>query len=217
MEIEAKFLEININKLRKIIKENGGKRVHKLMLYRRYVFNLQDKNMNGYIRTREENGKRTMTVKTYKANSKYALEHEIEIKSSLDEIKNLLIASGFILKAYQETLREKWQINGCPEIAIDSIPGIPTYVELECTNEKEIKRVAKLLDLDMADAKYGAYTTQFIDYYGMKKEDINSNIPSLTFKNIDKELKPYIKQNKDLVKEVKKEHLKLILKNKIKI
>ena len=35
-------------------------------------------------------------------------------------------------KAYQETLREKWSLGECLEIAIDTIPGIPTYVELEC-------------------------------------------------------------------------------------
>jgi hypothetical protein len=39
LEIEAKFLEININDLRKKIKENGGKKIHKMVMYKRYVFN----------------------------------------------------------------------------------------------------------------------------------------------------------------------------------
>jgi hypothetical protein len=90
-------------------------------------------------------------------------------------------------------------------------------VELECKNEKEIKRVAKLLDLDFSKAEYGAYDKQFVDYYGMQKEDINNSVSSLTFKNIDKELKSYIKKNKDLLSSVKKAHLELIKKNKIKL
>ena len=49
----------------------------------------------------------------------------------------------------------------------------------------------------------------------MKKEDINNLISSLTFKNIDKELKNYVKKNHDLLKKVKKENLELIKKNKI--
>lgn len=216
MEIEAKFLNININNLRKKIKDNGGKKVHKMMLYERYVFHLQT-GEKGYIRTRQENGKVTITIKTYPKDSKYALESEIEVKSSLEEAKNFLLAGGFKIKAYHQTLREKWQINGCPEIAIDTIPGIPTYVELECNNEKEIKRVAKLLDLDFNKAEYGAYDKQFVDYYGMIKVDINDNISSLTFKNIDKELKQYIKKNNDLLKDTKKIHLDLITKNKIKL
>lgn len=52
METEAKFIEIDINKLIKIIKENGGKKVHKMMLYERYVFLLQT-GEKGYIRTRQ--------------------------------------------------------------------------------------------------------------------------------------------------------------------
>ena len=210
MEIEAKFLEIDINKLRKIIKKNNGIRVHKMMLYERYVFKLQS-GEKGYIRTRSENGKVTITIKKYPKDSKYALENEIEIKDSLENAKEFLLAAGFEIKAYQQTLREKWQINGCPEIAIDSIPGIPTYVELECNSEKEIKKLDKLLELDFDKAEFGAYDKQFVDYYGMKSENINNDINKLTFKNIDKELFGYIKKNKELLKIVKKNHLELCI------
>ena len=37
-EIEGKILNININDLRKKLKLKKAKRVHKMMLYRRYVF-----------------------------------------------------------------------------------------------------------------------------------------------------------------------------------
>jgi adenylate cyclase class 2 len=63
LEIEAKFMEININDLRKKIKENGGKRVHKMVMYKRYVFDLLDSKEKGYIRTRDENGRITITLK----------------------------------------------------------------------------------------------------------------------------------------------------------
>jgi adenylate cyclase class IV len=213
-EIEGKFLDININDLRKKLKLNGAKKIHKMMLYRRYVFHLLS-GEKGYIRTRQENKLVTITVKTYPKDSKFAKESEIVVNSTLEESRDFLLAQGYKLKAYQETLREKWSLGDCLEIAIDTIPGIPTYVELECKSEKEIKRVAKLLDLDYSKIEYGAYDKQFVDYYGMKKEDINNLISSLTFKNIDKELKNYVKKNHDLLKKVKKENLELIKKNKI--
>jgi adenylate cyclase class IV len=213
-EIEGKFLDININDLRKKLKLNGAKKIHKMMLYRRYVFHLLS-GEKGYIRTRQENKFVTITVKTYPKDSKFAKESEIVVNSTLEESRDFLLAQGYKLKAYQETLREKWSLGDCLEIAIDTIPGIPTYVELECKSEKEIKRVAKLLDLDYSKIEYGAYDKQFVDYYGMKKEDINNLISSLTFKNIDKELKNYVKKNHDLLKKVKKENLELIKKNKI--
>jgi len=215
-EIEGKFLNININDLRKKLKLNNAKKVHKMMLYKRYVFHLLT-GEKGYIRTRQENKLVTITIKTYPKDSKFAKESEIVVNSSLEESRDFLLAQGYKLKAYQETLREKWALGDCTEIAIDSIPGIPSYVELECKSEKEIKRIAKLLDLDYSKVEYGAYDKQFVDYYGMQKEDINNSISSLTFKNIEKELKNYIKKNNDLVKKVKKDHLELINKNKIKI
>jgi len=215
-EIEGKFLEININDLRKKLKLNNAKKIHKMMLYKRYVFKLLNK-QKGYIRTRQENKSVTITIKTYPENSKFANETEIVVNSTLEESRDFLLAQGYELKAYQETLREKWSLGDCLEIAIDSIPGIPSYVELECKNEKEIKKIAKLLDLDYSKIEYGAYDKQFMDYYGIKKDDINSAISSLTFKNIDKELKSHMIKNNDLLKKVKKDHLELIKKNKIKL
>lgn len=214
-EIEAKFLDINVKEIQKKIKLHGGKKIHKLMLYRRYVFDLMD-NKKGYIRARQENNKITITMKTYPEDSKFADENEIEVNSTLDDAKNFLIAQGYKLKHYHETLREKWSLGECHEIAIDYIPGIPTYIELECKNEKAIKRIAKLLDLNMDKAEYDPYWKQYVDYYGIDKNDIISKtVPTLTFKNIDKELKNFIKINHDLVKTVKSNQLEIIKKNKI--
>jgi adenylate cyclase class 2 len=212
-EFEAKFLEINYNSLVKKIKENGGKLVHPLMLYKRYVFLLQDKTKKGYARIREENGKVTMTIKTYDK-SKYANESEVELSSSFEEAKDFMINAGFRLKAYQETLREKWKVTGCNEIAIDTIPGIPTYVELECNNEKNIKNLAAKLDFDFSKAEYGPYDKQFVDYYGLTKIEINDKVSELTFKNVINNLKPFIRKNKDLLKTVAKEQLALYRKAK---
>jgi len=215
-EIEGKFLEINITDLRKRLKANNAKKIHKMMLYKRYVFNLLN-GEKGFIRTREENNAVTITVKTYPKNSKYALESEISVNGTLEKSRDFLLSQGYKVKAYQETLREKWSLGHCLEIAIDSIPGIPTYVELECKNEKEIKRVAGLLGLDYSKIEYGAFDKQFADYYGLTKEQLNEKVSSLTFKNIDKELSKFIKKNKDLLKKCKKDHLDLINKNRIKL
>jgi adenylate cyclase class IV len=215
-EIEGKFLEINIADLRKRLKANKAKKIHKMILYKRYVFNLLN-GEKGFIRTREENNAVTITVKTYPKNSKYALESEISVNGTLEQSRDFLLAQGYKIKAYQETLREKWSLGDCLEIAIDSIPGIPTYVELECKNEKEIKRVAGLLGLDYSKIEYGAFDKQFADYYGLTKEQLNEKVSSLTFKNIDKELSKFIKKNKDLLKKCKKDHLDLINKSKIKL
>ena len=212
-EIEAKFLEVDVKELRKNIKEIGGKLIHPLMLYKRYAFFLINKKQKGYARVRQENGKVTMTIKTYDE-SKYANEYEVELNNSLEEAKDFMIGAGFKIKAYQETLREKWNIAGCNEIVIDTVPGIPTYVELECNNEENIKKLAKKLGLDYSKANYGAFDKQFIQYYGLSANQINNKISMLTFKNIINELKPYLKKNKELLKNIAKEQLLLYKKAK---
>lgn len=216
LEIEAKFLDIDIPKMIKKIKELNGKRIHKMVLYKRYAFDLLNNNEKGYIRCRDENGIITITLKKYKPNTKYATEYEITLKngSSIDDAKNILEAQGYKVKAYQETLREKWSLPGCLEIAIDTLPGLPTYIELECKNEKEIKRVSKLLDLDMKDAKYGPFVNEYISYYNINID--NGKYPNLTFKNINKELNPSDDEKIKFLNEMKKINLNLIKQKKIK-
>jgi len=212
-EIEAKFLEVDAKEVRKNIIDIGGKLVHPLMLYKRYAFFLINKKQKGYARVRQENGKVTMTIKTYDE-SKYANEYEVELNNSLEEAKEFMVSAGFKIKAYQETLREKWSIAGCSEIVIDTVPGIPTYIELECNSEENIKKLAKKLGLDYSKANYGAFDKQFVQYYGLSANQINNKVSMLTFKNIINELKPYLKKNKELLKNIAKEQLLLYKKAK---
>jgi adenylate cyclase class 2 len=212
-EIEAKFLEVDAKEVRKNIIDIGGKLVHPLMLYKRYAFFLINKRQKGYARVRQENGKVTMTIKTYDE-SKYANEYEVELNNSLEEAKEFMVSAGFKIKAYQETLREKWSIAGCSEIVIDTVPGIPTYVELECNSEENIKKLAKKLGLDYSKANYGAFDKQFVQYYGLSANQINNKVTMLTFRNIINELKPYLKKNKELLKNISKEQLLLYKKAK---
>jgi adenylate cyclase class 2 len=216
LEIEAKFLEININELKSKVKKLGGKKIHKMVMYKRYVFDLLDPNEKGYIRTRDENGKITITLKKYPPNTKYAQEFEVALEkgSTIDDAKTILEAQGYKVKAYQESLREKWSLLGCPEIAIDTLPGLPTYVELECKNENEIKKLAKILGFDMKNAKYGPFVNEYKSYYDINIDD--GKHPNITFKNIDKELKPNDKSRKDFLSKIKKQNLDLIKLNKIK-
>jgi len=195
-EIEASFLNINIKNIRKKLRELGANKIHNLTFYKRYTFDLLN-NQNGFIRIRQEYKKVTMTLKTFDKNSKYANETEIILKSSLEEAKQFLINMGYIFKSYQESIREKWSLNECHEIAIDIIPGLPTYIELECSNENSIKKLANKLDLNFNDAKYGNYSDFYNIYYNIDKEIINKKLKKLTFNNINKEIKSFIKNNYD--------------------
>ena len=80
--------------------------------------------------------------------------------------------------------------------------------------ENEIKKLSKVLGFEMKNAKYGPFTNEYMSYYG---NSVNINyVPSLTFKNIDKEIKPETKTQKDFLVKMKKQNLDLIKINKIK-
>jgi len=211
IEYEAKFLDINHDELVKKIKSLGAILKQPNTFYRRSVFGLCDVK-RGYVRVRDEGDKTTLTAKIYK-NPDYPEEFELQIKDGFEKGKAFLESLNLNEKAYHETMREKWHLqltkkkNDICEIAFDCIPGLPMYVEVECKTESNLNKAIKLLDLGNYEKRYGAYGKTFVEYYGMAETEINNDIKSLTFENIEKELKPYIHKNEELLSRIAKEHL----------
>jgi hypothetical protein len=180
----------------------------------------------GYVRVRDEGNQTKLTAKIYK-DSQFPEEYEVTIKDDFENGKAFLGALNLTEKSYHETMREIWVLplgklntDDC-EIAFDSIPGIPLYVEIECKTKANLNKAIKILNLDSktkTNNKYkkffGSYGKCFVEYYDMTENDINNLIPKLTFENIQNELKPYIKKNKELLKDVSRQHLQVYNKNK---
>jgi adenylate cyclase class 2 len=223
IEFEGRILDINPEELIAKIKAVGGKLKKELTLYRRSVFGLCDIK-RGFVRVRDEGDKVTMTAKIYK-DPKFPQEYELQLKDNFENGQAFLEALNLNKKAYHETMREKWSIpkpgknkhgHELCEVAIDYIPGLPVYAELECKTKEDLHKTAKLLNVKVADLMYGGYGKVFVHYYDMAENEINNVIPSLTFKNIKTELKPYIHKNEDILKRVARTHLdvyKTIKKN----
>ena len=214
IEFEAKFLDINKDNLVEKLKSLGAKMIQPNTLYKRCMYGLCDVK-RGYVRVRDEGNKTTLTAKIYK-DSKFPEEYEVTIKDDFENGKAFLGALNLTEKSYHETMREKWILNlgksnnknnnEC-EIAFDSIPGIPLYVEIECKSKQNLNKAIKLLKLNNAKKCFGSYGKCFVEYYDMTENDINNLIPKLTFENIYNELKPYIKKNEDILKNVSRQHL----------
>ena len=219
IEFEVKFLDINKDELVEKLKSLGASLKQTNSLYKRCMYGLCDVK-RGYVRVRDEGDKITLTAKIYK-DSKFPEEYEVQIKDNFENGKAFLGALNLTEKSYHETMREKWilqlgktHMDEC-EIAFDSIPGIPLYVEIECKTKKNLDKAIKILNLDSKNNStkykkyYGSYGKCFVEYYDMTENDINNLIPKLTFENIQNELKPYIKKNKDLLKDVSRHHLEV--------
>lgn len=211
-EYEAKFLDINIEVMRKKLTSIGSTIVHPMIKYDRTAYDLFDPKKEGFARVRSEHNKVTLTAKIYN-NTKFPDEYEIEAKDSYEKCLEFMKGLGFIEKAVQESYREKWTHNLAHEITFDVLPGLPTYMEIDCDSEENLNKLIDMLQLDKSKMRFGSFGLTYDEYYGITPEMINKHIPYLTFSNTINELAP--KKNKDLLLKIIDEQKKLFGKAKI--
>jgi hypothetical protein len=77
-------------------------------------------------------------------------------------------------------------------------------MEIDCTSEEKLNKLIEKLELDKSKMRFGSFDNTYEEYYGISKDVINNNTPSLTFKNILKEIKPT--KNQELLKKVFKSY-----------
>lgn len=175
IEIEAKFLNIDIEALREALRSNGASLIHEERLMRRKNFDHPDarlEKIGGWIRVRDEGDKTTLA---YKQLVDRTIEGTKEISvdvSDFEKVCDFLIAIGMNSKAYQETKRERWELDGV-EVTIDTWPWIPTFVELEGHSEEKLKEVAVKLELVWSKALHGSVETAYQDCYNVSEEEID--------------------------------------------
>jgi adenylate cyclase class IV len=199
-EFEAKFINVDVRKIREKLVNIGANIVHESMKMVRTAYFLCDQNKKGYFRIRDELGKIFMTVKDYSKNLDFPEEYEVSIDQDFQTARQFANAIGLKEKAYQESYREKWQHPLAHEICLDTIPGIPIYLEIDSTSKENLEKLIKLLNMNTQDMRFGAFDRLYEEYYGIPREIINNKTKSLTFKNILKEIHPT--KNEDLLKKI---------------
>lgn len=201
-EFEAKFININVKDVKQKLQNIGAKKIHKRTKMIRSAFYLCDEKAKGFARIRQEYKKTTMTVKIYN-NNNFPEETEIEVNNGFDEGEKFLLALGLVKKAFQESYRTKYVVPDMPnvhEIVIDDLPGLPTYMEIDCSDEITLNKVIDMLKLDKNNMRYGPFGNTYNEYYGIEVETINTKTPFLTFKNIANEITPT--KNMKLLKKI---------------
>ena len=181
-EIEAKITDINPWELREKLKTVGAKMIFPERMMKRRVFDFKDKKLEekgAWMRVRDEGDKITLSYKCLKDRTLHGTE---EITLEIDNFVlacELLKTIGLHEKAYQETKREKWDLDGV-EVTIDTWPWIPTFVELEADAEEKIKTAVQKLGLDWSKAMHGSVETVYQQHYEATEQEID-NWESITF------------------------------------
>ena len=181
-EFEATFTNVRKEDIRAKLTRAGAKLIKKEFLQKRTVFNLpKGHEINGgWLRVRDEGDKITMSLKIVDGDK---IENQKEIQllvDSFDEGVKLLETVGANKKAYQESRRELWELNGV-EVTIDEWPFLEPFVEIEGKSEEEVRSVAVKLGFDYSKAKFCSVDTLYAEKYGISEDRINNHTPEILF------------------------------------
>ena len=177
-EIEASFLDVDKDDLRKKLKAAGAECIKPEIMMRRTVF---DSGPHSFARVRDEGDKIVMTYKNFEDEDSIMGVKEVNlIVNNYDDAVKFIAGCGLEQKAVQETYRETWILDGV-EITIDTWPWIPTYSEIEGPSEEAVWSVAERLGFKKEDAMFGAVDKIYNHYYGVDTDIVDFETPVINF------------------------------------
>jgi len=197
-EVELRFINIDVSKIKKKLKELNAV-VYQKRFKMTIINYFHPKYKNYHIRIRDEGRDKTMTVKK-DFKDKYPTEYEVII-NDMEQGDKILQTLGCSIAFTYEKYREFWHMKGAKEIVFDELPGLPTFMEVDCHTEKNLFAICKKLGLNPKDAYSG---DMYKEIYGIdtgvlkKKYKLNS----LQFKTAKKVLGKHIIKNKDMFNKI---------------
>jgi len=175
-EIEAKFLNVDFDAVRKHLTAAGAICDQPMRLMRRktydYPGNRLSDEYNGWVRVRDEGDKITLS---YKQLNDRTLHGTKEITLTVDDFKaadSFLLAIGLEQKSYQETKRESWHL-GDVQVELDEWPWIKPTVEIEGPSETAVREVAEKLGYNFKDALFGSVEVAYQAEYDVTEDEID--------------------------------------------
>lgn len=176
IEYEARILEIDPIELEKKILSCGGERIRSSLM-RRYVYAVEDQNLNRFIRLRDTGFEVTLAYKEINHDGIDGTEETEVIVDNFDKTDELLSKLGYQTKWYQENHRTSFQLNGA-RLEIDHWPLIPPYLEIEADSYEQVIQIASLLGF-AENQLVGENTLKIYVLYGINIK----KIPVLCFKH----------------------------------
>lgn len=174
-EIEAKFLNIDPQKIEETLLKLGAKKIYD-RVFKDRVFDYPGWPLDtkaSWLRLRDKGDEITLSFKkrvgVVKGKNDRGME-EIEINvNDFKKTSDLLESIGMIQKFNEEKRRVHFKL-GSVDIDIDTWPMIPTYLEIEGKNWDDVKKVAGKLGLKWKDKKKMA-AMQVYRLYGIEEKD----------------------------------------------
>ncbi len=166
-EIEAKFLNVDHDAIRRTLKELGAELEQPMRMMRRALIRTDDMKRperDAFIRVRDEGDKVTLTYKQFDEHSLSGAKEIEIIVSSFEDTLAILAQADLVHQSYQESKRETWRLGGA-EIVLDEWPWLEPYIEIEADSEEIVKTTAAALGFSWGDAIFGSVTQAYQAQY----------------------------------------------------
>jgi adenylate cyclase class 2 len=157
-EVEAKFLHVDHEKLRKQLRALGAELVHSVRVMRRVNMDFSDNRLDdihGWLRIRDEGNKVTLTYKQVDSWDIQGMKEVETVVSDFTATQQVFEAIGLHVKSSIESKRETWQLDGA-EVVLDEWPWVDPFFEIEAADETKVKDIAARLGFDWNDALFGS-------------------------------------------------------------
>lgn len=182
IEYEATFEKIVKDEVRERLIKAGAVLVRPEYIQKRVVFHLPSGHEipGGWLRVRDEGNRITMSLKVVHGDK---IEDQKEICVTVDDFDQtvqLLTMLGATRKAYQETKRELWTLDGV-EITLDEWPFLEPFVEVEGSSEAAVRSVSEKIGFDYSSALFCAIGTLYARKYGFPEEYFNNHASQVVF------------------------------------
>lgn len=190
IEFEATFANVDKNTIRERLKVAGAELKRPEYLQKRVSFSLPSGHEipGGWLRVRDEGDKVTMSLKVVDGSKIENQKETMLVVNDFDHAELLLSSIGCKKKAFQESKRELWILDGT-EITIDEWPFLEPFVEVEGASEELVKTVSEKIGFDYSTALFCAVDTLYCLKYGIQPEVINNQTSEIIFSGVN----PFIK------------------------
>lgn len=175
-ENEVRVLDIDVDQFISLLKERGATYVD-TYFQQRYVYDLKPKQTGKWLRLRTNGKETTLTIKHIESDKIYGTKELEIVVSDFDTTYSILKELGYQEKGYQENKRIHYLLDGV-EIAIDSWPHIPTFVEFEGNSPSTVMDVVRKLGFDEnqittldVDSIYRHYDYDLDSIYDLRFEE----------------------------------------------
>ncbi len=187
-ETEAKFLNVDLAKIRKKLDLVGAKLLEPSASVRRAIIETPEmRSKDAFVRVRDEGGRVTVV---YKQHAKLELGGAVEIPFKADNIdfEAAVEFTRAILdncsESYQETRRETWRLNEAV-VTLDEWPWLNPFIEIEADTGEEVKAVVEKMGFDWQEAVFGGINIVYqMQYPHLDDKATITKLPVVRFNDL---------------------------------